>query len=220
MTHEELQVIYRELLDRCCEDGLGTFFETRDNEDLFRWLYQGSVDDVLIESGATKVVLSYTDLPYVIKFCFSGKTDYCKAEYENYVAAKEIPEITDCFAWCDYLFDYRGFSIYVMEKIDCSEYLIEDRAYSASLESACQHEGICEDSEDYKRFCDEFSSSYYEWDADEQMIDLLEKEWGSEIAHTFNDFCWENGINDRHSGNWGYRGDHLVIIDYSGFYGV
>lgn len=221
----ELKIAYKELLDTCCANGC-TYFEDRDVEEFCTWidnnLEEGSLSSVFGSSGATKAVL-YNDLPYVIKIPLmkdNESLNYCAIEYENYLAAIEIPEIADCFAWMDFLFEYKGLPIYIMEKVECNEWEISDKAYAASFEWACAEEGIDKGSEKYDKFCDEFSSSYYNWEVDAQIDCLLEKEWGFKSIKAFNDFCWEHDINDRHMGNWGYRKNGcIVIIDYSGYFG-
>jgi len=212
----ELKKFYREFLDKCCEDGL-SFFETGDVHDLTQWgvrVHKKNPDWVSAEWGMTKFVLWENTKPYVLKIPFRGKMtfkdqDYCRIELRNYFRAYETP-IEDCFAWVDYLFEYHGCPIYIMEKVECDEERTESRAFSAYCSHSLSY--LCGDisQEDMYDYFDDSNDR-------ERMIGLLTEEWGEEKAENFLDFCSENNINDLHSGNFGYRNGMLVIIDYSGF---
>ena len=215
-NYYELKKLYEELLDKCCADGL-TFFNTGEAYDFTDWgnhIKKEENDWIFVEWGMTKFVLWEETLPYVLKIPFRGRMhiknqDYCKVELENYLKAYETP-IEDCFAWTDFLFNYHGYPVYIMEKVECNEEETEFKAFDAYCSNSLFY--LCGDlsREDmYNNFDDSNDR--------ERMIGLLSKEWGEEIAEDFLDFCNENNINDLHSGNFGYRDGQLVIIDYSGF---
>lgn len=219
---DDLKTFYKNFLDECCATGL-SFFESGDYNDYWEWASnlprKGS--SIHTSNGASKIVLWEDDLPYVIKFpIFNGRTefkDYCRVELKNYKALKDFPEIISCFAWIDYLFEYKGFPIYIMEKVDCDEYGIEIAAYDSTLLRYCEEENLVEGSDDYKEKIADFSDSFFSfWDGIEKMETLLIKDWGYQILKKFQDFCYKYNINDLHSANWGYRGNELVVIDYSG----
>lgn len=215
---EELRAFYKDFLDELVENGM-SFFEDTNRDALLDWCDNNSHDlDFYYANGATKMVFWEDEYPYVIKFPFLDENharDYCKQELANYQAAqKDYPEIVDCFAWCDYLFEYCGFPIYIMEKVDCDEATVSERAYSAAYNTAKDERFIKDDDED---FDEEFSNEFYDWSGDEQTEPLLYEEWNWKVVDTFLEFCSIRDINDRHTANWGYRGSQLVIIDYSGF---
>ena len=221
MTEIELQNHYRELLDYCCGNGL-KFFETGDPNDLTEWLTGVLPSSVFGDFGETKAVLYDDELPYVIKIPLmrhANSKNYCDIELSNYSAAEEIPEIAGCFAWMDFLFEYHGFPIYIMEKVDCDEEEVSSRAYDSSFKWACSQEGFIEGSKEYEEFSEEFEDRYYDWSMEARMESFLEDEWTYQIFKIFQDFCWEHGINDLHAGNFGFRDGFLVVIDYSGYYG-
>ena len=221
MTEIELQNHYRNFLDYCCSKGL-EFFETGDPEDLIGWIADGLPYSINGNFGETKAVLFDDELPYVIKIPLMRHSDsknYCEIEYKNYLAAEEIPEISSCFAWMDFLFEYKGFPIYIMEKVDCDEEEVGSRAYDSSFKWACSQEGFIEGSKEYKEFSESFESRYYNWSMEARMESLLEDEWTYQIRKIFQDFCWDHGINDLHAGNFGFRNGLLVVVDYSGYYG-
>ena len=217
-----LQKYYRELLDDCVETGLD-FFETKDRDSFYKWSYHNPdyPEDIHSASGATKAVIWTDELPYVIKIPFIDKgsvyRDFCRIELQNYEQAHHFPEIVACFAWVDYLFEYEGHPIYIMEKVDCDEDSISDAAYSSSFEDFCEREGYTEGSEEYEDVRDHFSDEYYDWwEGLEQMESLFCDSWGADIYDKFRAYCETRDINDLHTANWGWRGSELVAVDYSG----
>lgn len=219
-----LQEHFKTILDKIDEAGFHHFFETRESIDFYEAAQEtDAIDNIYFDCGSTRAVFWESDFPYVIKIPFFSEKnrDYCKVEVENYKAA-ELFLVEDCFAWCEFLFTYHDCPIYVMEKAICDEENISDCAYSASLKWALSEEGISEEEnpEEYGFFCENFSSNYFNWESDSQMDSYIEEEWGFEKARAFNDFCFEVGINDRHTGNWGHIDGRLVMVDYSGYYGI
>lgn len=216
---------YKNLLDEACEDAewLFNFFLNGADREIFKDGYCNDIHpDLHITFGETKAVLWEDSLPYVIKIPFNYSiTDYCELELVNYRNVVEnSKKLADCFAWCDYLFDYYEVPIYIMEKVVVDEQEIESRAYNSAFNYSLNRSGIHNDnSPEYIEFCKKFSSSYYRMTCHDQMQYLLDEEWGPELGSAFEDYCEENSINDRHSGNFGYIGNHLVIIDYSGYFG-
>jgi len=214
---------YMEVLEELSKIGLDTFFETRARCEFDNFDWNSVPGSIQLSGGETKAVIWDNEMPYVLKIpYFSTKTvdkNYCDREVDFYAEAEEAG-LEDCFAWCDFLFFFHNCPVYIMEWADCDEGAIGDSAYDASFRLACAQEGISEGSENYDRFVDEFSDSYYNCDCDTQILDLLDEVWGYQKARAFNDFCYDHGINDRHTGNWGYVDGRLVIIDYSGYYGV
>lgn len=170
--------------------------------------------DIDFECGATKGVIIDHDCGYVIKLPFRDRDgfDYCKAEWRNYCVA-ESQGLAEFFAFMDFLGFFHNYPIYIQELVDCDEYNISDRAWSSSFNSYCMNNGY--DKEDAE-VIDEFSDYFYSWDSCEQTEALFEEEWGADFDK-LTIFFEDNHINDLHSGNLGYRGDKLILIDYSGF---
>ena len=216
---------YMDMLEKLSEAGLETFFETRARCEFLDFDCDLAPEGVFLNCGETKAVIYDNDFPYVLKIpFFTTRTvdkNYCDFEVDFYAMAEEAG-LEDCFAWCDFLFFFHNCPIYIMEWADCSEDEIEDSSYDACFRWACAQEGVSEekDPEEYDRFRDRFSDTFYNMDCDDRMIDLLDEVWGFEKARAFNDFCYDHHINDRHSGNWGYVDGRLVIIDYSGYFGI
>lgn len=207
---DELRIFYKSFLDDLCKGGLDAdVIASKDN--FIDWAYANNRKlDFFFSFGASKMVLWEDEMPYVLKIPFLNDVDrdYCKIEIDNYKKAEKIPEIAECFAWCDYLFELFGFPIYIMEKANCDEGEISEQAYSSAYEATCEYESVDEE---------KFSEDFYYWSDIEQMENLLCDEWTWRVFDKFLHFCEKNNINDRHTGNWGYIGDRLVIVDYSGY---
>jgi len=221
MSIPELQKYYKTFLNCCCDNGLN-FFKTKNPQDLISWICDGEKPSHIFgDFGMTKAVLYDAAIPYVIKIPLvngGNSINYCEKEYQNFLKAKEIPEIVNCFAWCCYLFDYCGIPIYVMEKVDCNTRKISSYAFDAAFEYFRAKEGATEDSDEYKLLLDQFTEEFFSWDDSAKNEILLENQWTERVYELFGDFCWENDINDLHTGNFGFKGNTLVVIDYSGFH--
>ena len=223
-SFEELQGFYRKFLERLCtSDDLARFFETGEEGDFIEWwksIPRGH-KSIGAAYGATKAVIWDNSLPYVLKIPFGYPNDelkdYCEIETENYSLAQEIPEISVFFAKSQFLFEFRGVPIYLMDKAKCNESEIEDRAFTSGL---AHYEKLNKfqkniNKKDFFTFSDKFVHS-----CDEDRIhDLLVEQWGEEVVNIFWEFCENNCINDLHFGNWGILNDKVVLVDYSGYYG-
>lgn len=218
MNIEELRTAYKQILDDCFESSSDfTDFVGPEHYDYVR--KRTFPDCIHYSFGATKAVLWEDTLPYVIKIPlgFYRKKDYCEREVKNYKLAQNCPQITNCFAWCDFLFYYYDMPVYVMEKADCDEDEISGEAFETALLTSCEINNIKKDSKDYEAYCETFGDEWDWMEDTERMECLCRKQWGVEIVGLFEAFCIKNDINDLHTGNWGYVDGRLVVVDYSGF---
>ena len=224
-SFEELQDFYRKFLERLCtSDALARFFETGEEGDFSNWARSipRSRKSIGAAYGCTKAVIWDSSLPYVLKIPFGYSNnelkDYCEIERENYFLAQKIPEISGFFAKSQFLFEFRGVPIYLMDRAECNEAEIEDRAFTSALNRSKELQEFSEDV-DSEDFFQEFSHSF-DYAGDERKIDaLLVEQWGEVAVDIFWDFCRENNINDLHFGNWGVLNDKIVLVDYSGYHG-
>lgn len=212
---------YRKLLDYLCDRyNFADFLEDGTEDGFMDWRYNLSKSSFEVNWGSSKGVIFDPDLPYVLKIPFDFYTsrarNYCEIEYENYQAAKDFPEILDRFAWTDFLFAYRGYPIYIMEKVDCDDEEILSRAFNSSYSTFCERNNFLSKKEKLVVFSDLFHCYY---SPREQMNDLLINQIGAARTKLFWDFCDEREINDLHGGNWGLRGNDLILVDYSGYFG-
>ena len=220
----EIRSMFKEIIDTLVNDyGFGeAIIESDSPEDLYGVWEKAMEAEVQLGlwfgNGATKFVIGVCDYDYVLKFT-RCKYDYCKREVETYNAA-EGEGFEDAFAWTAHLFDYDidGITIpmYVMERCDCDDCAIGDDICEFEFREYCTTNGLVDNSENREKFyCER------DYDAhDETVMDWACEHWGVERCsneRTVVDFMREMYINDIHSGNWGWSGNRLVLVDYSGY---
>lgn len=163
----------------------------------------------IIESGATRVVVVPEFSKWVLKFNYIGKyeTDYNYLELEHFQQACDR-HLEKYFAATYLLGNVDGLNVYMQEKVKIDEDLTSDSFIIYTMEN--YYSGVdCEDEEIYDKVCNES----YELDNEERIYAMVD----SRDAGVLIDFVYECDINDLHSGNWGYRGEDPVLIDYAGF---
>ena len=162
---------------------------------------------VRVEFGASKAVF-ITDKAsnWVFKVPYKNyDTNYCEVEAEIYENAQR-EGVEEFFAPCYFLENFEGAAIYVMARAEVSR----DRLYcdlydrfSSEGRSDEEAEEMLSDIEDADEYVDWLFPYYSDYDSFERFIEFLRN------SH----------INDLHSGNIGYIGDNVVLIDYSGYFG-
>lgn len=177
-------------------------------------------------TGATKGVLIFEQLGFVIKipFCrnsedceynsaygeykccyFTGADtdngwDYCEAEANKYKRAEE-EGLAQCFAKTKKIGDIDGCPIYMQELADI--YKSIDYQSSHTEEDSRQVSSIC-NSNNFYMFNIEWLSDAFHY-------------YGEKVFHKLLEFIRTVGINDLHDGNIGYIGNRPVLVDYSSF---
>lgn len=177
-------------------------------------------------TGATKGVLIFEQLGFVIKipFCrnsedceynstygeyeccyFTGADtdngwDYCEAEANKYERAEE-EGLAQCFAKTKKIGDIDGYPIYMQELADI--YKSIDYQSSHTEEDSRQVSSIC-NSNNFYMFNIEWLSDAFHY-------------YGEKMFHKLLEFIRIVGINDLHDGNIGYIGNRPVLVDYSSF---
>lgn len=170
------------------------------------------------ETGATKCCVFHEDFyEYVVKFTWNNSHkgfDWCEREYENYIAAVE-EGLDWAFPYTDYLGSINGVNFYIQEKACPNEDEITDICYSKVSENYESHCAWRE--ERYRSREYSFSRSELISDAVEDLEDDERVEMIVGYDEKLMDFLYNRRINDLHNGNFGYNGDHYVIIDFSGY---
>ena len=177
-------------------------------------------------TGATKGVLIFEQLGFVIKipFCrnsedceynstygeyeycyFTGADtdngwDYCEAEANKYERAEE-EGLAQCFAKTKKIGDIDGYPIYMQELADI--YKSIDYQSSHTEEDSRQVSSIC-NSNNFYMFNIEWLSDAFHY-------------YGEKMFHKLLEFIRTVGINDLHDGNIGYIENRPVLVDYSSF---
>ena len=155
---------------------------------------------VTLEFGCTKACFISTDSEWVIKLNTSDM-DYCHDEAENYQRAV-IRGIDECFAACYFLDHIGGYDFYIQEKVDVDEETTDSTCYTYASRQC--------NSDDY----DDINELYWDMDDYERIIALFED---SIFKTQLLDFIDTYNINDLHVGNFGYRNNSPVLMDYSGY---
>lgn len=171
-------------------------------------------EDLCMDCGMTKMVLSCPEWDYVIKIPFicdtslGAEIDYCEVEAMNYelaekfglehhfAACKRLPAYHFCSVDYDGDFAVIDIPLYMMEFAEVDEIATEDLCSDCYI---CDSADFSDDQKDAARIF----SNYY---TDSEVEDLVA-------------FIDDNGINDIHGLNVGYIGGFPVLIDYSGYMG-
>lgn len=166
-------------------------------------------------SGACRVVIFHEDWDFVLKFCYDCEedVDYCLNEAYLYIKAQEWG-IENAFAACDIVGKFGLYDIYVMDRCYCNEDGMSDDSYDLQFKKYCTEYGLDPAAEESM---DEFSDNCPAYGEQDCMLELAEVHWGLKFTNTVIAFMEEYGINDCHSGNWGWLNNNLVIVDYAGY---
>lgn len=184
------------LIEELTEDQLGDWF--RENE-----LYNEGFD---LSTGVTKACIAHDDLSgWVIKVGFTRgvKIDYAQKEYDCYCLAEE-GGLGYYFPVTIYLGEFGGRPFYLQQAAECSEDQVS--------------------SDWYENLRDRYEENGELYDAGELWDIIYDMDDYEKAMLTFGDeelanFLQEHKIGDLHEGNFGYIGDHMVIVDFSGYMG-
>lgn len=217
LSKEELEILnVLESLDEKCFDDLYaetsfvdnivTPFKNRYNKHNFIW-----------EEGATKGVLIFPSLGFVIKIPFVGDADwydfygannsencwdYCAAEAELYEAAEE-EGLEKAFAKTEFLCEIHGHPIYKQQYVETFFNTSNDSHHSNSHQYAC----------DINEYCDEFDIYCF----NQVWVNDSCEYYGKDFVFKLLSFIKEKEIDDLHNANIGYNGKQPLLVDYSSF---
>lgn len=180
------------------------------------------------DAGASKVVLTFENLGFVIKIPFEGyypdaeydeetdeyydsefeyfcnadadsEWDYCEAEANRYNEAKTYG-VEDCFAKCEKIATINSHPIYLQE-------------YATMYDWGKSSNHTDKDKETVSKICSDnrFDCFNTEW-----LSDVFNY-FGEKIFYTFMEFLKDYNINDLHNGNIGYINARPVLVDYAGW---
>lgn len=174
---------------------------TRDNyqvesvvSDMFNdWDYH----DWTIHSGADKTVIAFDDADFVVKITTSGK----HKEVEFYLDA-QVEGISEFFARAFEPFMVGSLFCYFQEKVDMSVLAEKDASGINDIRL----------SEEEKSIAGELTNGV---DGDHRIISALVSTQPDK-ALTLIEFLASHDINDIHSQNYTFDGQHVVIFDYCG----
>ena len=174
-----------------------------------------------IKNGATRFVIYERENPnFVLKFLREDDDDeinYNEIETVVYEYA-EKEKISEFFAWSYKLFDFdfngKILPIYAMEFVESDEDNIYEDSDNYQFKLFCKEEGLDPEDEESR---EKFDDNYCCVSGTNAMLEFAEDYWGEEEFNSVSDLLRRANIHDLHCGNWGYRDNQLVIIDYAGY---
>jgi hypothetical protein len=165
------------------------------------------------EAGATKGVLMFKDLGFVIKIPFVGDNDdyfygsgysdgwnYCQTEEKRFEFAKEYG-LDQCFLELKYIGHIDNYPIYLQEYISEVGGGIHYASYS---------------DKERNEMTDRCEGSGYNCFNPNWLLDAF-KYYGEEIFYKLLRFIDDYDIDDLHGANLGYQNGQPLIIDYASF---
>ena len=181
--------------------------------------YDDELDHV---SGTCRACIHFYDSDFVFKFnIYHSDIDYCASEFFIYEEAKAY-EVNNHFAWITKAYDWYFndqyiMTIYAMEFCEGCNGSVSQASYSYHFRLYCEENGYDPDnltSSQREEVCDMIDDYYGD---SEGMMDMASSAMSFDEFEKFSSFIDRYNINDIHSGNWGYRGDMLILIDYAGY---
>ena len=206
---KDIEREFNELCDALAPTNFIKFLNSGNIDDFHDWsttFHSGNWDTALrvnMYSGCSRFVLAPWDGDYVFKIQYDiGNIDYCDNEFKVYSLA-EKRGVEKFFAWITPIAQFDSVTVYAMERIDVNEQQNSDDSYYYHLDLWREEHGDEEYYED-------------EYELHEGMLDFARAHNGKEMQGAI-DLIYDLCINDLHCGNWGYRGDTFVVVDYGGY---
>lgn len=211
----DIKAQFDEIYEALLPSGFDRFLANSKNYNQFcEWrdtFYEGDWEtklEISLDGGCTRFVIVPHSGNYVFKiqYDFDKDIDYCANEAAVYVAA-EREGVAEFFAWTACIGTYGMTNVYAMEKVEVDENRNSDDSYTYHCEQ-WREENDGDDDEDV-----DIPGDYDDHDG---MIEYA-------IAHNGSLMCKavalleSIGVNDLHCGNWGYRDDVFVLVDYGGY---
>ena len=204
-----------EMKEKYCNN----FYEFYDDNSLIGFFERGDYSDSIHYAyGASKIVVWDDMCDYVMKISKTDKDDqYCKKEAEVYdEACKWGAE--DAFAWCAEIYPAGVFGnrgIYAMEYVDCNECEINDCSYDYAFHNYCDNEGLDPTDDEV---IDKYNDYFWRYEDDlDTLWDWATDGWSSYVRWVVYKLIDKFNLNDFHAGNWGFIGNKVVLVDYSGW---
>ena len=164
--------------------------------------------------GATKGVIIFEDLGFVIKIPFGASCDcefygadcdngwdYCEAEVNKYEFANKN-DLNQCFAETKIIAYIDGYPIYIQEFATMFD---KDNGASSNHTK-----------DDMEKIADLCEDNNYECFNTSWLSDVFNF-FGEKVFYQLMNFISDVDINDLHNGNIGYIGMRPVLVDYSSY---
>ena len=176
-------------------------------------IYPEIMQEIRFCGGASKTCIVFIKQDVVIKWSSFG--DEAEQEVKMYEQAKAV-NLDKFFPKTEVLCIHNGVVFVRQEKIDFSCREINDR-------TARKFERISKtaSSKTVKKMDRQFKKADhgagYRRDLDEIWAKMAIILYGKKACKALSDFVQENGINDLHQSNLGYKNGKPIILDFSGY---
>lgn len=167
--------------------------------------------------GASKLCLVFKKEDFVIKWTredpWESFNDEAMKECEIYQKAKE-QGLEKLFPLTEFFGEINGIKFVLQEKID---YSCEDCPYDTKLKYRKISKTATEKIIDKMRNGFKINKGY-DRDLDWLWASMVITLYGKKVCKKLCTFIKENEINDLHTSNLGYKNNHPIILDFSGYY--
>jgi hypothetical protein len=221
------------LLDELTKNyGLGDIvvYHSDAEDALDNWGAKNRAEDdlsVWFGSGATRLVIGDDRCDWVLKIGMdTSEMDYGAREVAAYEDAVRAG-IAKCFAQTELLCNYTFVDgvggtcttpVYIMECCSCGYDMISDDSCNYHFTSFCEENGLDQqDADSWDEFYNVHDDCQYADSEGMMEYALSVMQLTEEEKNIFFNVLTAHYVNDLHAGNWGYRGDMLVLIDYAGY---
>lgn len=191
----------------------------------FKWRYEAVSalpEGIWCATGATRMVFGLDDNPgYVFKILKDrSDIDYNASEAFIYERAC-YAQLEEWFAWTEKVetIEVNGIKtdIYVMEYCEVNSEALEANSLDVAVK-----EYLADNNTSLEEMSEEEKEHMYSWleedsGTPEGICHYMYSIYDAEEMNALYDFIDHYHINDTHCGNWGWRGEHMVLIDFGGF---
>lgn len=193
--------------------------------DYFKWRYDvvsALPEGVWCATGATRMVFGLDDNhDYVFKILKDrSDIDYNASEAFIYERACQA-QLEEWFAWTEKVetIEVNGTKtdIYVMDFCEVNPEALEANSFDTAVKKY-----LADNNTSLEEMSEEEKEQMYDWleedsGSPEGICHYMYSIYDAEEMNALYDFIDHYRINDTHCGNWGWRGEHMVLIDFGGF---
>ena len=176
-------------------------------------IYPEIMKDIRFCDGVSKICIVFTKQDVVIKWSVYGNE--AEREVEMYERAKAV-NLDKFFPKTEILCEHNGVVFVRQEKIDfsCRE-INNNTANKFKRISKTATPKIINKMD--KQFKKADHGAGYRRDLDTMWAKMAIVLYGKKACKALSDFVQENGINDLHQSNLGYKNGKPIILDFSGY---
>lgn len=176
-------------------------------------------DEVICFNGVTKNCPVFKKENFVLKWaykssCFTESLDEAIQECEIYQKAKE-QGIEKFFPRTEFFADINEVSFIMQEKIDysCADCSIKTKEKYSKISKTATDKIFFKMQKGFN-----IDGGWLDRDLDSLWAKMAIVLYGKKMCKKLCSFIQENKINDLHGNNLGYKNNHPIILDFSGYH--